>query len=422
MKKFMLLIIISIILVSTYSFAQEDINLIGQGAILVDMECDEILYEKNAYERLYPASTTKIMTAILAIENGKMDDMVLVDEEIISLTEGAHIALDYDEEVRFEDLLNAMLIASGNDAALSLGKHVGGSLENFIKMMNDKAQELGAKNTHFVNPNGLHDDNHYTTAYDLALIAKYAMGNEAFRDIVKKSSYVIPPTNKKTESRYLYNTNKFLYGNEKMDLDGRIVPIEYEGISGVKTGTTSHAKSCLVSFATRSGRNLMTVVLKSNHTGVYADTTKLLNHGFNDFERTAVARANEFVDNINIENGDLPYVSAILDNNLFYSMGNGNEAKVEKVISLDKDLVAPISKGQILGKAEYFLDGKAIGQLNVISTLDVNALPPIKLYTVLLGKWYLFVFGFMIAFRVLYLYNRSKKKKKRFTRNYSQYY
>lgn len=422
MRRILLLIMVSILLLSSYTFAQEDINLIGEAAILVDMDCDEILYEKNAHEKLYPASTTKIMTAILAIEKGNMKDMVTIDEEIISLTEGAHIALDYDEEVLFEDLVNAMMIASGNDAALSLGKHIGGSLDVFVKMMNDKAKELGANNTHFVNPNGLHEDEHYSTAYDLYLITKYAMENEVFRDIVKKSSYTINPTNKKDESRYLYNTNKFLYGNTKMDLDGKLVPIEFEGITGVKTGTTSHAKSCLVSFANRSGRNLLTVVLKSNTTGVYADTTKLLNHGFNDFQKTMVAQANEFVDNIHIENGEFPYVSAILDNNLFYSLNQNDISKVEKVINLSEDIKAPILKGDVLGTADYYLNGKTIGQLNIVSTLDVNEVPAPKFYQVILDKWYLLVFGILIISRIIYLNTRARRKKRRFKRNYSRNY
>lgn len=422
LRKVLFLVMISILLLSPYTFAQEDINLIGEAAILIDMDCDEILYEKNAHEKLYPASTTKIMTAILALENGNMKDMVTVDEEIISLTEGAHIALDYDEEILFEDLINAMMIASGNDAALSIGKHIGGSLDNFVKMMNEKAKELGANNTHFVNPNGLHEEEHYSTAYDLYLITKYAMENEDFREIVKKSSYVINPTNKKDESRYLYNTNKFLYGNAKMDLDGKVVPIEYEGITGVKTGTTSHAKSCLVSFANRSGRNLLSVVLKSSNTGVYADTTKLLNHGFNDFQKTIVAQANEFVDNINIENGELPYVSAILDQNLFYSLSQNDADKVEKVINLNKDIKAPILKGDVLGTADYYLNGKTIGQLNIVSTLDVEEVPAPKFYQIILDKWYLFVFGFLIVTRIIYLNTKARKRKRRFKRNYSQYY
>ncbi len=161
------------------------------------MTQEEFFTKKNPNGKLFPASTTKIMTGILAIEKGHMKDMITIDPEVIDLTYGSHIALDYDEEVSFEDLLNAMLIASANDAALALGKHISGSIEDFVKLMNDKAKEIGAINTNFVNPNGLHDDNHVTTAHDLALIAKYAMENEVFRSIVGKSSYTIGPTNKK---------------------------------------------------------------------------------------------------------------------------------------------------------------------------------------------------------------------------------
>ena len=180
MKRKLIFLMLLIFLFSTYTFtyASEDLNLNGQAAILIDYESGAILYEKNMDERLYPASTTKILTAILAIEYGKMDEMVTVDPEVISLTKGSHIALDYYEEVSFEDLLNALLIQSANDASLALAKHIAGSIEGFVEMMNEKAKELGAKNTNFVNPNGLHNDNHYTTAYDMALIAKYAMANE----------------------------------------------------------------------------------------------------------------------------------------------------------------------------------------------------------------------------------------------------
>ena len=170
-------LILSFLLLITYSISfADDLNLVGEGAILIDGETGQILYEKNSHKRLYPASTTKIMTAILAIEKGNMEDTVTIDEEIVCLTDGSHIALDVGEEIKFEDLLNALLIESANDAALAIAKHISGSIEEFVQMMNNKAKEIGALNTNFTNPNGLPDEKHVTTAYDLSLIAKYAMG------------------------------------------------------------------------------------------------------------------------------------------------------------------------------------------------------------------------------------------------------
>jgi D-alanyl-D-alanine carboxypeptidase (penicillin-binding protein 5/6) len=401
-------------MINTYAFAIED-NLIlsGESALLIDYDTGGVLYEKNPNGKLFPASTTKIMTGILAIEKGHMKDMITIDPEVIDLTYGSHIALDYDEEVSFEDLLNAMLIASANDAALALGKHISGSIEDFVKLMNDKAKEIGAINTNFVNPNGLHDDNHVTTAHDLALIAKYAMENEVFRSIVGKSSYTIGPTNKKDETRYLYSTNKFLYGSEKINLDGQIVPIKYDGVLGIKTGYTDEARNCLVTFAEKNGQRLISVVLKSNGKEVYADTHKLLNYGFNNFDNLIIGHANEFIDNISIENGEVPYVSTVLDKDIIYPLNANNIKKIEKKIILNEKIEAPISKGDILGNVEYYLNNDLIGKGNIISTLKVESIPHMKFYQKILDKWYLVVFTLLIIFRALYLLDKSKKRRKR---------
>lgn len=406
-------------LLHTYSFASgERLDLIGEGAILIDYDSGAILYEKNIHEKLYPASTTKIMTAILSIEHGmeyeKMDSMVAVDPEVISLTKGSHIALDYDEEMSFEDLLNALMIASANDAALALGKNVSGSIEGFIALMNEKAVELGALNTNFVNPNGLHDENHYSTAYDLSLIARYAMSNETFREFSSKSSHTIEPTNKKDEPRYLYSTNEFFYGNNNINIDGQTIPIRYEGVICGKTGYTSHAGNCLVTLAEKNGTRLITVVLKSNaNHGVYADTHKLLNYGFNNFSKVVVGHANEFIDNVEIGNGMLPYASIVIEDDVNYILKAEDMDKVQRKVSIEENIEAPIAKGDIVGNVEYYLDDTLIGSGDLVSTIDVSEVPPISIFQHILDKWYLLVFALLIITRVLYLYNRSKKRRKR---------
>lgn len=414
MKRKFVLFLVAIILLNTYSFAAgESLSLSGEGAILIDFDSGAVLYEKNIHQKLYPASTTKIMTAILAIEYGMMDDIVTIDPEVISLTKGSHIALDYDEEMSFENLLNALMIASANDAALALGKHVSGSLPKFIDLMNEKAKELGALNTNFVNPNGLHDDNHYTTAYDLSLIAKYAMSNETFREFASKSSHTIEPTNKKDEPRYLYSTNGFFYGSEKINLNGQSIPIKYDGVICGKTGYTSNARNCLVTLAEKNGQYLLTVVLKSDGKEVYADTHKLLNYGYDNFDNVVVGHANEFIENVKIENGTLPYASIVIDKDVDYIMKSNTLDKVERKININEEITAPLTKGDIVGNVEYYLDDVLIGKGDLVSTIDVSEIPPVKLYQVILDKWYLVVFALFFILRFVHLLKKSKRRKKR---------
>lgn len=409
-----MLFLVAIIFLNTYSYASgESLNLSGEGAILIDFDSGAVLYEKNIHQKLYPASTTKIMTAILAIEYGMMDDIVTIDPEIISHTNGSHIALDYDEEMSFEDLINALMITSANDAALALGKHVSGSLPEFIALMNEKAKELGALNTNFVNPNGLHDDNHYTTAYDLSLIAKYAMSNEIFREFASKSSHTIEPTNKKDEPRYLYSTNSFFYGNESINLNGQSIPIKYDGVICGKTGYTGNARNCLVTLAEKNGQYLLTVVLKSDGKEVYADTHKLLNYGFDNFDNVVVGHANEFIDNVKIENGTLPYASIVIEKDVNYTMRINTLDRVERKINLNEDINAPLTKGDVVGNVEYYLDDILIGKGDLISTIDVSEVPPVKLHQIILQKWYLVVFALFFILRFIHLFRKSRKRRRR---------
>ncbi len=407
-------------LINSVSFASsENLKLVGESALLIDYDSNRILYEKNSDKKMFPASTTKIMTAILAIEHGNMEDMVQVDEEVVQLTRGSHIALDYDEEMKFEDLINGLMVASANDAALAIAKHVSGSIEDFVALMNSKAEELGAMNTHFMNPNGLHHDNHYTTAYDLFLISKYAMKNEAFREFASKSQYIIAPTNKKTEERLIHTTNKFLYGNKKMDLDGQIVPIKYPGIKGIKTGTTPEAKNCLVSYAERDNKKMFSVILKSEGMQVYADTSKLLDYGFNNFTPTYLGHSNEFIQNLDIENGSLPYVSTVLNNDVLYMLRRDESERIEKKLKFKDKISPPISKGDILGNAEYSLDGNIIAEEAIVSTLDIKSVPRSNLLGFIFNKWYIFL---IILIIILFILRRLSVLKKRRRSKYSRYF
>lgn len=409
MKKTVFLLIFILLFTYTTAFAN-NLSIEGEAAILMDFDTKEILYEKNMDTKLYPASTTKIVTAILALELGKPNDIVTVDQEVVDLTDGSHIALDPDEELTLEQMLNALLIQSANDAALAIAKHTSGSMDGFIDLMNEKARALGASNTNFVNPNGLHDDNHYSTAHDIALFSHYAMQNETFRNMVNTVSYEVPPTNKKDETRYFHNTNRLLNNNTKINVDGNYVSTKYEGASGVKTGTTSKAQSCLASYAEKDGQRLIAVVLKSSVHGVYSDTHKLLNYGFDNFDNTTIGFKNEFIENIQIKDGVQTHVAGILGDEFVYPLLNGNLDKIDVKLNLRESLVAPINKGETLGNLVYYLDGEPIGDAEIISTMDIELDPMTKTSNKILSKWYLIVFVAIIILRVLALQKRSKRR------------
>ncbi|MCF6465354.1 D-alanyl-D-alanine carboxypeptidase family protein [Clostridium sp. Cult2] len=412
MKKIILIIFLLIFVTYSISFA-DSLNLSGEGAILIDSDTGQILFEKNPHMKLHPASTTKIMTGILAIENGNMGDIVTVDEEVVSLTKGSHIALEPGEQLKFVDLLNALLIESANDSALAIAKHISGSIDEFVELMNDKAKELGAIDTHFINPNGLSDERHLTTVYDLSLIAQYAMKNDTFREIVSNYTYTIPVTNKKDEERYLKSANRLLYSNQKIDVNGKAVPIKYEGINGVKTGYTSEAHNCLVASAKRGNQNLIAVVLKSNGHEVFSDIHKLLNYGFNNFEKVNVATKNIFVDNIEVKEAINPIVAGIIKEDLPLSIPKGSLDRIDRKIFVNDEIEAPIEKGQVLGKVEYYLQDELLGQADIISTLDVERIPPISIFRRILSKWYILLIGVFVLYRLMAIIKRRKSRRRR---------
>lgn len=253
---------------TSLSKEKKNLSVTAEAAVLMDMKSGEFLYSKNMHKKLYPASTTKILTAIITLESGSLDRVVTVGHNP-TLVEPSKIYLKEGEKIKLRYLLYGLLIESANDAAVAIAEYLGGSQAGFADMMNKKAKLLGCKDSHFANPNGLPNKNHYTSAYDLAIIAKYAMKNPSFRAIVARTSYTIPPTNK-------YKT-RLITGHNKMML--KSTTYYYSGCIGVKTGYTGVARHTLVSAAVRGNKQLMTVVLKDNTTP-YIDTINMLNYGF----------------------------------------------------------------------------------------------------------------------------------------------
>ena len=245
-------------------------EILAQSAIVVDMKTGYTLVEKNIYDKLYPASITKIMTAILTLEHASLDETVTFSyDAVYSVEPGSSAAyVDEGEQLSVEQCLYGLMLISGNDLANGLAEHVGGTMDNFAIMMTNKAKELGCENTNFTNAHGLHDENHYTTVYDMALIAKYAYDNlEMFRTLCSTGYYECEPTNKQTETRYWRNNNKLINSKQEQ---------YYEPCIGGKTGFTNQAGGTLVTYANINGRTLMCIVMKTaNSLASYADTTEL---------------------------------------------------------------------------------------------------------------------------------------------------
>lgn len=419
LKKFIVfsLLLFLVFNINEHVFADEP-DISAEAAILIDADTGTILYEKNIHQKMYPASTTKILTGIIAIEKGNLDQKITVDKETPYEIQGSHIALEPDEIVTMKDLIYATLIESANDAATVLGKQISGSTEEFTKLMNSKAKEFGAKNTNFTNANGLHDNNHTTTAYDLAMIAKHAIQNDLFKSIVSSYTYTIEPTNKKNVPRYLKSSNKLLYGTDKINVNGNNVTIKYDGIIGVKTGYTPEAQSCLISAAERNGQRLISVVLKTTGNNVFIDTHKLLNYGFDNFSSVKLAFKNEFIDNIDVENGDKSIVTGIVGNDLYSLVPKGRESEINRNIVLPEKISAPISKGQVIGKIELKLDGKVIETANIVSAMEINqkgafAVTSIKSNSSIFKKWWLWLIIIALGWRISVEFKRKRIRRRR---------
>lgn len=253
----------------------------AETAILMDVDSGEILYAKGIDEKRYPASTTKIMTAWLAIENSNLSDEITFSQDAVYNIEpgSTHIGIQPGEILTMEQSLYAILLASANEVSNGVAEYVGGgSISAFVDKMNERAASLGCTNTHFMNPSGLHDDNHYTTARDLATIACAAFQNKTFRKIIGTEYYIEPKTNLTDEERWLNNHNKMLLSGEK----------HYDGCLGGKTGYTTTAGNTLVTFAERDNMRLVCVVLADTLRFQYSDTASLFDYGFGNFHKEVI--------------------------------------------------------------------------------------------------------------------------------------
>ncbi len=314
--------------------------------IVIEQSTGRILHEKNSEIKLPMASTTKIMTALVAIENTDPDDLVIIPREAQGV-EGSSIYLKAGDSYTVKDLLYGLMLRSGNDSATALAIHISGSMENFIKLMNDRAKSLGALNTNFVNSHGLHDDDHYTTAKDLALITKEAYDNPLFRKIASSKSYNL-------KGSLIYNKNKLLSS--------------YEGADGVKTGYTKAAGRCLVSSSTRNGMQVICVVL--NCYDMWERSKSLMNNAHSEYAMRKVLSHDTFVD-APIEGGVSDTVKASPASDRFYPLTKHEADKITVKTNV-LSLIAPIPKGEYCGFSEVYLDNRLIFKENIYTIESVK--------------------------------------------------
>lgn len=346
-----------------------ELSVSAKSAVVMEVTTGRVLYQKDAHEKMPMASTTKIMTAIVAIENGNLDDTVEVGPNA-SGVEGSSIWLSVGEKMTLSDMLFGLMLASGNDAAVAIAEHVGGSVDEFVDMMNKKAQEIGAYDTHFANPNGLPIENHYTTAYDLALISSYAMQNNMFREIVK-TQYKTLPWEGHEWNRVVKNKNKILWN--------------YEGGNGVKTGYTDDAGRCLSAAAEREGMQLVSVVLSAPD--MFNDCMAMMDYGFENYDSSLVVKAGEKVGDVAVKDGVEDGFPVYTMEDIYYPLTQEEINNLKTRVYIDENMTAPVKKGQQVGHIDLWLGEDKIQSVALTAPNDIGENSYSFNLNKLLGHW-----------------------------------
>ncbi len=327
--------------------------------VVIEQKTGTVLYEKNSHEQHYPASITKIMTSMLALDQTNMDDVVTFSEDAIYKTEGSSIYRDVGEQMTMEECLYALMLASSNDCAYAVAEHVSGSMEGFVGQMNEKAKELGCTDTHFANPHGLTDPEHYTTCYDMALIAREAYKSAKFRMIIGTARYTIPPTNKHDEETYLQNHNEMLYPFRTLG------EYKYEYCTGGKTGYTQAANSTLVTFAEKDGMTLICVVMNTVSPSQWKDSINLYNYCFDNFQ---ILNVSDHEERFSDENKD---VDSLNVNEPFAELDKEGVIVLPKTAEFSEatpEISYENKEDNVIASLKYTFAGREVGEANIITT------------------------------------------------------
>lgn len=412
---FIFIFLMQFIIFISPSYADSDnLKTYCPSCILIEANTGKILYEKNSNDVRFPASTTKIMTAILTVENCNLDDVATVSHNAVYSIpyDYTHASLKEGEELTIEQLLYALMIPSANDAAIVLAEHISGSVEEFAKLMNKRAEELGCKNTHFVNPNGIHSKDHTSTSYDLALMGKFAMQNSIIRKIVSTTQFTLPATNKYSKADRTFNNSN--------DLLSTYSRYYYEGTTGVKTGYTGEAGNCIIASAKKNDFEVILVVLggESTNTGLsqrYLDCKTLFDYAFNNYSLKTLNEKNAVLKQITVRGAteETQNLNVLIKDKIeIFSENSADLSSLEPEITLDENLMAPISANSAIGKITYNYDGQTYSSDLIAETqvLSSDFLP--------------LLFRILLIFVVLYLLflllknpkNKSKKTYKKKTK------
>jgi D-alanyl-D-alanine carboxypeptidase (penicillin-binding protein 5/6) len=321
----------------------------ARSAIVMEARTHQVIYERDAHAARFPASTTKIMTLIVALEKGNLDDVVTVSSHA-SGTEGSTIWLEPGDQMTLRELLYGMMLRSGNDATVAVAEHIAGSVDAFAALMTQKAHEIGAVDTNFENANGLPSDNHYTTAYDLALITAYGYSLPGFEEIVSTKEISFPWV--KDDTHLLRNENQMLW--------------LYEGGNGVKTGYTMDAGRCLVSGAKREGVQLVSVVLDSNW--MWNDSILLLNYGFSHLAHVTLLHQGETVGEVKLRGSTRKKLPVCTAENVVMPVIEGKTREnFTTAAELPAMLPAPVAKGDVVGRLHIYEDGQEVDAVDLVA-------------------------------------------------------
>lgn len=391
----------------------------AKAALLYDLKGNRIVYQSHADERVYPASVTKIMTALLALEKGNLGDTLTVTDSALADINYLHSRIDLKsgEQMSLENLLTALLVCSANDAANVIAEYISGDIQSFVALMNQRASELGMSNTHFANPHGFHDDNHYTTASDVAIMTREALKNITFCNLVKTKTYTIPATNISKE-RLISSTNHLIsrYRNTYH---------YYPYATGVKTGSTTEAGSCLVATAEKNGISLLSVVMgcenpdQKENAYSFTDTKAMFEYIFGNYKSVTIASTSEVVSDSKVyEAKDNTRVALSPSKDVIMLLPSDYKAEeINFEPKLAEEINAPIEKGGLLGSATYSFRGETIATVDLIAANEVkrdNFLHFLHVVgRIVFSPYVLIPLIIIVALVVLNAYRQSKQRRMR---------
>ncbi|WP_053957365.1 D-alanyl-D-alanine carboxypeptidase family protein [Inediibacterium massiliense] len=343
----------------------EEFHVDAKSAILIDAGSGKVIYEKNSHDKLPPASVTKIMTMLLAMEaidQGKISlkDQVTISERASSMG-GSQLYLEPGESKSVDQLLKGIAVASANDACIGLAEYISGTEETFVQKMNKRAKELGMNDTQFMNTNGLPQEGHYTSAYDISIMSRELLKYPKIHEYLTiwMSTMKVGLPNKKETNLQLTNTNKLIR--------------TYPGANGIKTGFTSDAKYCLSGSATKNGLTLIAVVLGCETSSIrFEEAKKLLNYGFASYSSVSIAKKNQIMDEVKVEKGNKEKVMVMTKESVNTLVKKGEENKVQKEIIVPKSIKAPVKKNQKIGEIILTKDGTEIGRVDLVAKEEIK--------------------------------------------------